>query len=77
MKYKVAIYQKRFPDKIVLPAILSLGGFTDKARQFCQAQGVGEVASHRMFVKYTPNKSERNSNYLASERKNQANAPTY
>ncbi len=38
---KVEVYAKRFPDKIILPAFLSLGGFTDEAMQFCEAQGIG------------------------------------
>ncbi len=35
---KVKVYAKQFPDKIILSAFLSLGGFTDEARQFCESQ---------------------------------------
>ncbi|MCP4106466.1 MAG: hypothetical protein GY749_13190 [Desulfobacteraceae bacterium] len=38
---KVQVYEKHVPDKTVLPAFLSLGGFTDEAAQFCKKRGVG------------------------------------
>ncbi|MEM7537031.1 MAG: hypothetical protein AAF639_32955, partial [Chloroflexota bacterium] len=37
---KVVLYQKQNPDATVLPAFLSLGGFTDDARQLCQSSGI-------------------------------------
>jgi hypothetical protein len=37
---KVAAYRQQFPDQVVLPAFLSLGGFTDEARQLCEARGI-------------------------------------
>ena len=38
---KVLVYQENHPDKLVLPAFLSLGGFTEQeALPFCQAQGI-------------------------------------
>jgi hypothetical protein len=38
---KAEVYAKRFPEKTILPAFLSLGGFTDEAIRFCDEQGVG------------------------------------
>ncbi len=38
---KVDAYAKCFPDKTILPAFLSLGGFTDEAIKFCGAHGIG------------------------------------
>jgi len=38
---KVAVYAVLHQDKIILPAILSLGGFTSEARDLCAAQGIG------------------------------------
>ena len=38
---KVAVYGEQFPDKIILPAFLSLGGFMAEAKQFCETQGIG------------------------------------
>lgn len=37
---KVKVYQRLFPTKVVLPAFLSLGGFTEEAKVFCQARGI-------------------------------------
>ncbi|RKZ53361.1 MAG: hypothetical protein DRR16_02770 [Candidatus Parabeggiatoa sp. nov. 3] len=38
---KITVYQESHPDKQVLPAFLSLGGFTEQeALPFCQAQGI-------------------------------------
>jgi hypothetical protein len=46
---KVAAYaqylQGHAADKVILPAFLSLGGFTDEARRLCGARGIG-VAEH-------------------------------
>ncbi len=44
---KVAVYTEQHPEKIILPAFLSLGGFTDEAQQFCAAHGIG--LSERVF----------------------------
>ncbi len=38
---KVEAYKVLFPEKIVLPAFLSLGDFTGTAKPFCEAQGIG------------------------------------
>jgi len=38
---KVAVYAAQHQDKIILPAMLSLGGFTPEARDLCAAQGIG------------------------------------
>jgi len=38
---KIEVYGQLFADKKILPAFLSLGGFTEEARVFCQAQGIG------------------------------------
>jgi hypothetical protein len=38
---KVETYKLLFPKKIVLPAFLSVGDFTGKAKPFCEAQGIG------------------------------------
>ncbi|MCP4686820.1 MAG: hypothetical protein GY859_02155 [Desulfobacterales bacterium] len=38
---KVNVYAKLFPDKTILPAFLSMGGFTVDAGAFCKAWGIG------------------------------------
>jgi hypothetical protein len=38
---KVEVYGKQFPEQKILPAFLSLGGFTGNARHKCQAHGIG------------------------------------
>jgi hypothetical protein len=38
---KVAVYGEQFPDQKILPAFLSLGGFTGDALPFCQGHGIG------------------------------------
>ncbi len=38
---KATAYQQIYPAKQLLLAYLSLGGFTDEARQFCEAQAIG------------------------------------
>ena len=38
---KIKLYQTQFPDVKVLPAYLSLGGFTKPARDLCVADGIG------------------------------------
>ncbi len=38
---KIKAYAKQFPEKIILPAFLSLGGFTDEAAELCKAKEIG------------------------------------
>jgi hypothetical protein len=38
---KVNVYARQFPDKTVLTAFLSLGGFTEEATAFCKSMGIG------------------------------------
>jgi hypothetical protein len=37
---KVEAYKQLFPEKIVLPAFLSLGDFTFEAKQYCFDKGI-------------------------------------
>jgi hypothetical protein len=37
---KVQVYQRQHPADLLLPAFLSLGGFTEEALQFCQTHGM-------------------------------------
>ncbi len=46
---KVTVYVKTFPDKVILPAFLSLGGFTRDAQQFCEKQGIGTAERITFF----------------------------
>jgi hypothetical protein len=41
----VAVYQQQFPDKQVLLAFLSKAGFTKKAREACDKQGIFRAQS--------------------------------
>jgi hypothetical protein len=38
---KITAYGKQSPGKILLPAFLSLGGFTDEAMERCKEHGIG------------------------------------
>ncbi|EDN71143.1 hypothetical protein BGP_2705 [Beggiatoa sp. PS] len=38
---KVEAYQKQFPEALILPAFLSLGGFTKEAESLCEIKGIG------------------------------------
>ncbi len=38
---KVEVYKKQFPEQKILPAFLSLGGFTEDARHVCQTHEIG------------------------------------
>jgi hypothetical protein len=38
---KVNAYQLLFPEKNVLPAFFSKGGFTETAKPFCETHGIG------------------------------------
>ncbi|MEN8219653.1 MAG: hypothetical protein ABFS56_25540 [Pseudomonadota bacterium] len=46
---KIEVYGQLFADKKILPAFLSLGGFTEEAREFCQAQGIGMASKIEQF----------------------------
>jgi hypothetical protein len=47
---KVAVYQKRFPEAIILPAFLSLGGFTQEADQFCETHGIATATEIKHYL---------------------------
>jgi hypothetical protein len=47
---KVAVYQKRFPEAIILPAFLSLGGFTQEAEQFCETHGIATATEIKHYL---------------------------
>ncbi len=47
---KVAVYQKRFPEAIILPAFLSLGGFIQKAEQFCETHGIATATEIKHYL---------------------------
>jgi hypothetical protein len=38
---KVQIYQRGHPGEVILPTLLSLGGFTEEALEVCQKRGIG------------------------------------
>ncbi|MCP4651972.1 MAG: hypothetical protein GY858_01115, partial [Candidatus Omnitrophica bacterium] len=38
---KVEAYMQSVHEKTILPAFLSLGGFTHEAQLFCQSKGIG------------------------------------
>jgi len=40
---KLEVYAKHIPDKTILPAFLSLGGFTADAMRLCEEQGIAMV----------------------------------
>jgi len=46
---KVEVYGRLFPDKKILPAFLSLAGFSTDAIEYCQAQGIGTADEIPMF----------------------------
>ncbi len=46
---KVAVYQTLHPGRIVLAGFLSLGGFTEDARQLCEQSGIGWSEELRYF----------------------------
>jgi hypothetical protein len=47
---KVAVYQKRFPEAIILPAFLSLGGFIQEAEQFCETHGIATATEIKHYL---------------------------
>jgi hypothetical protein len=46
---KVEVYGKLFAEKNILPAFLSLGGLSEDARKFCQAQGIATASKIEPF----------------------------
>jgi hypothetical protein len=46
---KVDVYKTLFPEKIILPAFLSLGGFTENAKQFCETHGIATAEEIQSF----------------------------
>lgn len=46
---KVMEFAKQFPDKIMLPAYLSVGGFTGKALDFCKQNSIGAAERIAFF----------------------------
>ncbi len=46
---KADIFSRQNPDRSVLPAFLSLGGFTKDALEFCQSQGIGTAEKIEHF----------------------------
>jgi hypothetical protein len=46
---KVDVYARHIPEKTILPAFLSLGGFTADARQLCEEQSIGTAESIAYF----------------------------
>ncbi len=46
---KVMEFEKQFPDKTVLPAYLSVGGFSGKALAFCRQNGIGTAERIAFF----------------------------
>ncbi|MCP4351071.1 MAG: hypothetical protein GY795_36870 [Desulfobacterales bacterium] len=46
---KVEIYAKDVPGKTILPAFLSLGGFTEEALQFCEMRDIGTAECIMFF----------------------------
>jgi hypothetical protein len=46
---KVEVYAQTFSIPLILPAFLSLGGFTEEAVQFCQTQGIATACQIEQF----------------------------
>ena len=46
---KVEVYGKLFPNQKILPAFLSLGGFSEKALKICQKHGIGWAEKIRHY----------------------------
>lgn len=47
---KLNAYAHQAPEKIILPAFLSLGGFTTDARQLCEKHGIGAAERIAYFL---------------------------
>ena len=48
---KAEAFSKRFPKIKILPAFLSVGGFTGPAMRFCQEHGIGTAERIHYFQK--------------------------
>ncbi|MCP4104951.1 MAG: hypothetical protein GY749_05365, partial [Desulfobacteraceae bacterium] len=46
---KTAAYLQRFPGKKILPAFLSVGGFTKGAAKFCKEKDIGVAEQIAFF----------------------------
>ncbi len=46
---KTAAYSRRFPKKTILPAFLSVGGFTRGAAKFCREKGISTAERIAFF----------------------------
>jgi|GEM_PF-2287755 len=46
---KVSVFSEQNPDRTILPAFLSLGGFTKDALEFCQSRGIGTAEKIEHF----------------------------
>ncbi len=46
---KVQVYQQQFEDQTILPAFLSLGGFTEEAQRLCQTYQIGWAEKIRHY----------------------------
>ncbi len=53
---KVVVYIALHPDKALLPAVLSVGGFTAPARRFCEDHAIGTAETISYFSKASPKK---------------------
>jgi hypothetical protein len=47
---KVEVYRKQFPEKIVLPACLSLGDFRTDAVRFCETHGIAMATEIKHYL---------------------------
>ncbi|MEN8214860.1 MAG: hypothetical protein ABFS56_00465 [Pseudomonadota bacterium] len=47
---KVEVYRKQFPEKIILPACLSLGGFRTDAARFCETHGIATATEIKHYL---------------------------
>jgi hypothetical protein len=46
---KLAVYGQLFPEKKILPAFFSVGGFTQEALDYCRQQGIGTAEIIKVF----------------------------
>ncbi len=46
---KLAVYGQLFPEKKILPAFFSVGGFTPEALDYCKQQGIGWAEIIKLF----------------------------
>jgi hypothetical protein len=46
---KVEVYSKILATCLILPAFLSLGGFTGEALEFCQTHGIGTANQIKQY----------------------------